>query len=286
MKFLNLLLVVFIFSACAQQNVKRETTNAVKLPRVMPLVAVETIEQDLKEFNPKDVVDANDTAPQFNFQVNSALYNEKTGQVWVGGALYYQNMIYRSLLLSSDGHGYWSEEIPTSPGLSFVYLTPGNDVRGVIAIESLYSGGSAIDKISVLSQGKKAPMWVQTAIKRSAKGKDVFKEAIGCCTEMVQALTVKNEKEWTMDLAGNEKIATFKSKDGGVHWAIDGKAKDHNLAKEKEFRQWITTPNDALESPQERIVVLDFSNRSHRFALPRYWKWEIVKKDRIVLKPQ
>jgi hypothetical protein len=220
------------------------------------------------------------TAKPFHFRVHTAFFDEDLKRVWAGGALYNQNTIYRSFLIYTDGGGRWFEAEPANDGVAFVYAdkSPTNEF---VAVESLYTEGSALSSFwsFVAPTGK----WTEKQIQRTSKSGDVFKKNIGCCTEIVLDLDL-NSKIWTMNLAGNEKSATFVSKTQGRTWKMQGKPGAFSLAKEKGLRQWLASPTDWTDEPGNPMILLEFSNREKPYQIPRYWAYEL-KSQSIRLKP-
>jgi hypothetical protein len=206
-----------------------------------------------------------------HFRVHTAYFDEELKRVWVGGALYNQNSIYRSLLIYSDGDGKWQEAEPTNPGVTFLF-TEKSPTNELVAVESSYADGNALFAFWVFNSitGK----WSEKQILRTGKKGDSFKKNIGCCSEIILDLNLAGKK-WSMNLAGTEKSATFLSGNQGRSWNLQGKPGPFDLAKDRGIRQWMASPVDFADEPENSMILVEFANRDKPYQLPRYWNYQV-----------
>lgn len=276
------LLILVMLTGCntlpPQKTVPTVDGKAVTTPRKPAEIgSVTTIDRPLTKFNPSDVIEG--PVKAFNFKVFTALYDEEQKRVWVGGALYFENVIYRSFLISSSGDGEWEEAEPANPGVANVYLAQ-TPIKNIVNVESIYSGGSSLSSFWKLDVKKQK--WTQTSINPTTE-QNVFRKAIGCCTQIMMNMEFPNGK-WKMKLAGDKMAAQFISSSNGRNWAIQGKPEVHTLQQGQGFLQWRAEPNDRLDEPEKKIIEIEFASKSIHLAVPRYWNF-IVRGQKVTLSP-
>lgn len=278
----KLFLALTLLAGCAtvppQKTVPTPDGKAVTTPRKPAEIgSVTTIDRPLTKFNPADVIEG--PVKAFNFKVFTAVYDETHKKVWVGGALYFENVIYRSLLISSSGDGQWEEAEPANPGVANVYLAQ-TPTHNIINVESLYSGGSSLS--SFWKFDVKKQKWSQARVGPAVE-QNVFRKAIGCCTQIIMGMEFPQGK-WKMKLAGDKMSANFISSSQGRNWAVQGKAETHALQEGQGFLQWRAEPNDRLDEPEKKIIELEFASKSIHLAIPRYWN-TFVRGQKVTLSP-
>jgi hypothetical protein len=206
-----------------------------------------------------------------HFRVHTAYFDEELKRAWVGGALYSKNSIYRSLLLYSDGGGKWQEAEPANQGVTFLFAEKG-PTNEFVVVESSYTEGNAL--YAFWNFNSVTGSWSEKRILRTGKSGDSFKKGIGCCSEIILDLGL-SEKKWTLNLAGTERSATFVTKDQGRTWRIQGKPGSFSLAKDRGIRQWMASPVDFADEPENSMILIEFANRDKPYQLPRYWNYQI-----------
>lgn len=231
---------------------------------VLTTIELTSQERSVADFNPADFFEPGEEQ-RFRFQIMSAVFDSITGKTWIAGALYKDAIIYRSLLLSVDNQQKWREETPAAAQTAIVYVAL---MPEVVAVESIYSAGSQLQNFWVFDSQKNK--WL-AQLEREAKGKDVFKQAVGCCVETVEELSVQG-KVWQMTLSGTETSKVFISKNKGKDW----RATALRPSAQKTLKDWSATLNDFGDDPSAQMMELRLKKTTQTIFVPRYWRINVT----------